>query len=101
MNPGFSCNTTRLHDMDSSYADAADNYSAIPSWSDSLRINFIARNEGSTRCCRMGARRSLMAETPDVGGNRRRLDLGELCAAHRWHRTAVLLGLRNTVGDDL
>ena len=42
-----------------------------------------------------------MAETPDIGGKRRRLSIGEFCATHRRHRAGVLLGLRNAVGDNL
>src|SRR5450755_938726 len=74
--------------------------SAIRDRSNTFRINLLAGNAEFGRCCRVGARRGLMAETPDIGRKRRRLSVGELCAAHRRHRAAVLLGFRNAVGND-
>src|SRR5579863_9638226 len=43
--------------------------------------------------------RPSMTETPDVCRNRRSLVRGELCASHRRHRAAILLGLLDAVSD--
>jgi hypothetical protein len=40
-----------------------------------------------------------MAEPPDISRQRRRLSVGELRSALRWHCTAKLLGLRHALVD--
>src|SRR5215471_10553255 len=42
-----------------------------------------------------------MTEAPDICGDRRYLVSRKLCSSHRWHGTAILLGLGHSVSDGL
>ena len=44
---------------------------------------------------------SVVAQAPDICGDRRQLLVGQLCPAHRRHGSAILLRLRHSLPDDL